>query len=242
MPIGRRLGRHDARVDEPHTEASLAERSKRTRGLDVLVARCPSSGRRWGRRASCRTRGGGRCGTRHWLMTMPCPMPPCDGSGARELGARAPAPAPADQISGGSGVLSRGSALVTALGRWEPCIEAHLAEGPKWARCLDVSEAGCPTRGRRRWGYDGGEEGLLQDARLLREDSRACVMPPRPPSIRGGSRADSMVGLTALTENPAGYRTTCVSREICAQGMCATCNTIAGVTAKFYNVHGVGHR
>ena len=53
-------------------------------------------------------------------------------------------------------------------------------------------------------GYDGGEEGLLQDARLLREDSRACVMPPRPPSIRGGSldgsRADSMVGLTALMQ------------------------------------------
>jgi hypothetical protein len=47
-------------------------------------------------------------------------------------------------------------------------------------------------------GYDGGEEGLLQDVRLLRENSRACVMPPRPPSIRGGSRADSMVGLTAL--------------------------------------------
>ena len=69
-----------------------------------------------------------------------------------------------------------------------------------------------------------------------------CQAAEAPRSIRGGSRADSMVGLTALTENPAGYRTTCVSREICAQGMCATCNTIAGVTAKFYNVHGVGHR
>ena len=49
-------------------------------------------------------------------------------------------------------------------------------------------------------GYDGGEEGLLQDARLLREDSRACVMPPRPPSIRGGSRADSIGGSNRANE------------------------------------------
>ena len=67
-------------------------------------------------------------------------------------------------------------------------------------------------------------------------------MPPRSaPSICGGSRADSMVGFTALTENPAGYRTTCVTREICKQGMCAS-YYLAGVGSKLQFKPGVGRK
>lgn len=66
---------------------------------------------------------GGRWGLGHCPRTMPCPMPPCDAA--------------------------RGS----SLGRWEPRSEVNLAEGPKWSRCLEVSEAGCPTRGR--WSING---------------------------------------------------------------------------------------
>jgi hypothetical protein len=96
--------------------------------------------------------------------------------------------------------------------------------------------------GVRRWGgrpaagRQAAERGL---ARMW-----PCAnMPPRPaPSLRGGSRADSMVGLTPLTETPAGYRTTCVSREICTQGMCATCNTIAGVNYNRFTASGRNRR
>ena len=50
----------------------------------------------------------------------------------------------------GRSQLGRHGARVRARVCWEPHQEATFAEGPKWARCLEISEAGCPTRGRRR--------------------------------------------------------------------------------------------